>query len=296
MGRTNKEAVLVVGQNRTESYAGGILAVANHVSRFCDDVALISGLGDTDPRDAFVTARLHANITPRFLQIPGVPTMVKRRYVEEYLNKKLFEVYNTQDVRIGRREHERFVESLDALLPQYDCVIVADYGHGLLTDLAVERICEKARFLAVNTQTNAGNLGYHVISKYPRADFVSITESEIRLTHRDHRTDVRDLVAKTATSLHASTLLVTRGKSGCLCYDRQAGFAEVPAFSVKVVDRVGAGDALLALAAPAAAAGWPAELCGFIGNVAGAEACAMMGNAASIAPSPLFRHITSLLA
>ena len=48
MGRTNKEAVLVVGENRTETYLGRILAIANHVSGFCDDVAVASALGKAD--------------------------------------------------------------------------------------------------------------------------------------------------------------------------------------------------------------------------------------------------------
>ena len=90
-------------------------------------------------------------------------------------------------------------------------------------------------------------------------------------------------------------MIVTRGKRGCLCYDEQDGFANVPAFSVNVVDRVGSGDALFSLAAPAAAMGLPMELAGFIGNVAGAEACAIMGNQSSIEPTSFFRHISSLL-
>jgi rfaE bifunctional protein nucleotidyltransferase chain/domain len=295
MGRTNKEAVLVVGENRRETYAGGILAIANHVSGFCDDVAVASALGEAASYEAFVAERLRGNISRQFLTIPDVPTMVKRRYVEEYLGRKLFEVYSTKGVRIKGRQEEAFVERLDSLLPHYDLVIVADYGHGLLTDRVVERICEKARFLAVNTQTNAGNLGYHVISKYPRADFIAVAEPEVRLQHRDHDGDLAKLTSETARSLQCSRMIVTRGKRGCLCYDEKEGFATVPAFAVNVVDRVGSGDALFSLAAPAAAMGLPMELAGFIGNVAGAEACAVMGNQSSIEPTSFFRHITSLL-
>ena len=295
MGKTNKEAALVVGESYTETYPGGILAIANHLSGFCDDVAVASALGGADSYEAFVGERLKAGVSRHFVTIPGVPTMVKRRFVEEYLGRNLFEVYSTKGVALAGTQEDAFVERLDSLLPLYDVVIVADYGHRLLTDRVIARICEKARFLAVNTQTNAGNLGYHVISKYPRADFVVVAEPEIRLQHRDHDGDLANLTAETARGLRASRMIVTRGNRGCLCYDAKDGFVNVPAVSVKVVDRVGSGDALLSLAAPAVAMGLPMELVGFIGNVAGAEACAIMGHRTSIEPTSFFRHITSLL-
>jgi rfaE bifunctional protein kinase chain/domain/rfaE bifunctional protein nucleotidyltransferase chain/domain len=295
MGRTNKEAVLVVGENRTETYAGGILAIANHVAAFCDEVAVASVVGETNSYEAFIGGATKTNVARQFVTIPGVPTMVKRRFVEEYLGRKLFEVYNTKAVRVSGAQEDAFIERLDALLPQYDLVIVADYGHGLLTDRAIARICERARFLAVNTQTNAGNLGYHVISKYPRADFIAVAEPEVRLQHRDHSGDVRKLIAETAKALHASRMIVTRGKRGCICYEEPDRFVSVPAVAVNIVDRVGAGDALLAVSAPVAAMGLPMELAGFVGNVAGAEACAVMGNGSSITATSFFRHLTSLL-
>jgi rfaE bifunctional protein kinase chain/domain/rfaE bifunctional protein nucleotidyltransferase chain/domain len=295
MGRASKEAVLVVGENRTETYAGGILAIANHVAAFCEDVAVASALGETDSYEAFVGNALKTNVARAFVTIPGVPTMVKRRYVEEYLGRKLFEVYNTKALRLRGPQERAFLERLDALVPQYEVVIVADYGHGLLTDQVIARICEKARFLAVNTQTNAGNLGFHVVSKYPHADFIAVAEPEVRLQHRDSDGDLHKLITETARALRAPKMIVTRGKRGCICYDERDGFVNVPAVAVSVVDRIGAGDALLALSAPAAAMGLPMELAGFIGNVAGAEACAVMGNGSSIEATSFFRHVTSLL-
>ena len=70
-------------------------------------------------------------------------------------------------------------------MPEYDAVVVIDYGHGLLDRYAVDTICRKSRFLAVNAQSNAGNQGYHTISKYPRADYVTLAENEARLDARD---------------------------------------------------------------------------------------------------------------
>ena len=83
------------------------------------------------------------------------------------------------------------MRALRGQLSGYDVVIVFDFGHGMLSQEAVKILADEAPFLAVNTQSNAGNLGYHMISKYPRADYVCVAESEIRLETRDRRGDVR---------------------------------------------------------------------------------------------------------
>jgi len=295
MGKSGKEPVLAALHNRTEQYAGGVLAIANHVSNFCDQVGLVSALGEVNSCEEFIQSRLNGNIQSGFIRIPGAPTIIKRRFLEEYLSAKLFEVYVMRNDLLPAGVEEKLLGELERLLPQYDVVIVADYGHGLMTERALQLVCERSRFLAVNTQVNAGNRGFNMISKYPRADFVSLGEPEVRLDAHSSRADLRGLAEALARKIATKLLLVTRGSTGCLIHDRAQGFFQVPAFSIRVVDRVGAGDAVLGLTAPCAALGVPPQALGFIANVVGAEACTIMGHRSSIEPSSLFRHITSLM-
>src|SRR5207247_10486936 len=157
-------------------------------------------------------------------------------------------------------------------------VIVADYGHGLITGRGERLACEKAKFLAVNTQTNAGNRGFNAISKYRRADYVSIGEMEVRLDARQLNVDLEILVRNLAERIATRKFLTTQGSFGCLIHDRKLGVFHVPAFSIRVVDRIGAGDAVLGITAPCAALDVPPAVLGFIANVVGAEACTIMGN------------------
>jgi sugar/nucleoside kinase (ribokinase family) len=147
----------------------------------------------------------------------------------------------------------------------------------------------------VNTQSNAGNLGYHTASKYPRADYVGITEGELRLDSRDRRGDLRSLIEGLVRRTGCETVSVTRGARGCLCYSASEGFVEVPALAGKVVDRIGAGDAFMTLTAPCVAQQAPVEIVGFVGNVAGAHAVATVCNRSPIEHSSLVRHIEYLL-
>src|ERR1017187_5535203 len=126
---------------------------------------------------------------------------------------------------------DQFCQALEKMLPEYDVVIVADYGHHLITERAVRLICEKAKFLAVNSQANAGNKGFNTISKYPRADFVSIGEPEVRLDARNASGDLQEMSETVARRISARHFLVTRGSAGCLIYDRNQGFCKLPAFA-----------------------------------------------------------------
>ncbi len=295
LGKSGKEPVLAALHNRTEQYVGGVLAIANHASNFCDHVGLLSSLGEVNSCEDLISSKLNKNVTAQFVRVPGAPTIVKRRFLEEYLAAKLFEVYVMRSDVMPAEIEEKFCRELERLAPQYDVVIIADYGHGLMSERAVQIVCDKSKFLAVNTQVNAGNRGFNTISKYPRADFVSIGEPEVRLDARKVSGDLRPVAENVARRIATKSFLVTRGSSGCLIHDRELGFFNVPAFAIRVVDRVGAGDAVLGVTAPCAALGVPPQVLGFIANVVGAEACTIMGHRSFIEPTSLFRHITSLM-
>ena len=137
-------------------------------------------------------------------------------------------------------------------------VVVPDFGNGFISQRMVEVLCRKARFLAVNTQLNSGNRGHHVISRYSRADFASINEPELRLAaHNRH--DPIELVAETiGQKINSSHIAITCGSKGVMFKDRKSGAIHyVPALSTKVLDRVGAGDAFLALASLCIGGGRP---------------------------------------
>lgn len=295
MGKANKDPILAARHLHTETYPGGVLALANHLSDFSDQVALLSMLGDTESKEALIREGLDDRVNAYFVHKPDAPTILKRRFLHKYLAVKLFEVYVMENENLTDVDEEAFCEKLEALLPEQDVVIVVDYGHGLFTSRIRKLICDRAKFLAVNTQRNAGNQGFNTILKYDRADFISLAEPEIRLVAHDDKKDMETLIRETAERLSCKRMIVTWGEKGCFSYDAEVGVTEVPAFAVKLVDRIGAGDALLSLAGPCAALGVPADALGFIANVVGAEACATMGNKSAIEKTSLYRHISSLL-
>ena len=295
LGKSSKEPILAMRQLSYEMFAGGILAIANHVADFCSDVEILTYLGKTNTQEKFVREHLKPGFKFSCVYKSASPTVLKRRYVENYLLSKLFEVYQMNDELLDGAEEKEFCALLESRLPKYDVVIVADYGHGLMTPKAIELVSKKSKFLAVNTQINAANIGFHTISKYPTADYICIHEGEIRLEHRSRKGDLKTMVERLAKKMSASKIMVTRGKTGTLIYDRKEKFSECPAFATKVVDRIGAGDAVLALTSLCAAKKVPGDVIGFLGNLVGAQAVMIVGNRSSIDRVQLIKSMESFL-
>ena len=295
IGKSSKEPTLVARRTQLERFAGGVLAVANHLAEFSNSVSLLTMLGKTNSMQDFVEANLHPSVDAHYVYRQDGPTIVKRRYVERYFFQKLFEMYDLNDVELGEEDNKDLCQKLEKLLPEHDLVIVVDYGHGFLSKESIQLLCEKSKFLAVNAQCNAGNQGYHTISHYARADFVATTEKEMRLEARRRGGDLREIVKEVATRLKCGKLCVTRGSNGCLTYDPDEGFVEVPAVADRVVDRVGAGDAFLSVAACCVAQGAPLAIAGLAGNAAGAQAVATVCNQEPVRKMALIRHLQTLL-
>ena len=295
VGKSPKEAIVSTRHVRREAFAGGALACANHVAGFCRQVDLVTCLGEQDSHEEFIRASLKPNVTPMFLIRPGVPTIVKRRYIWEPFFVKMFEIAFMDDTEIPASLEDRLLSHVNGVLAGYDVVIVADYGHGFLGGRIASALPEGARFLAVNTQANSANLGFNLITKYPRVDYVCIDEPELRLATHDRWSPVQGLAEKVRGSLGARAISVTRGHHGAVTSGDNGVQWEIPVFSREIVDRVGAGDAYLSVTAPCVAAGLPIDMVGFIGNAVGALAVRIVGNRTPVEPVPLSKFVTALL-
>lgn len=295
IGKSSKDPMLALKHVSTERFAGGIIAIANHVSNFCNHAGIVTVLGLEGGHEEFIRSRLKPNVQPSLLYRNDGPTILKRRYIDEYYFSKLLEVYEMNDAPLNPKLDADLCAVLRDQVPQHDVVVVADFGHGMLSEAAIKIICDHSRFLAVNCQSNAGNLGYNTISRYPRADLVCIAEQELRLNARDRSGDLGEMAVNVSRSLQCKGLVVTKGSNGILTYSEDEGFSDVPAFANQVIDRTGAGDAVFSVISLCVAQGAPMEIVGFIGNAVGAQAVGIVGNRTPVEPVDLFKHMEALL-
>jgi bifunctional ADP-heptose synthase (sugar kinase/adenylyltransferase) len=269
--------------------------VANHLAGFCHEVGLVTVLGEVDRREDEVRRALRPNVQPHLMTWHGAPTIHKRRFVDMHTSARVFELYLMADEQLPAEAETAVLGTLQRLIRDYDLVVVSDFGHGMLTPSAIALLCAEARFLAVNTQANAGNRGFNTISKYPHADYVCLAGHEIALETRMRHASFQELVLEVTKRIDCSRFTVTHGKDGSMHYESSYGFTEVPALATHVTDRVGAGDAVLAVSSLLVAQHAPWEIVGFVGNVAGAEMVAQLGNRMTINKMSIVKSAMALM-
>ncbi|MFA4993541.1 MAG: PfkB family carbohydrate kinase, partial [Candidatus Omnitrophota bacterium] len=224
------------------------------------------------------------------------PTVVKRRFVDPTFLTKLFEVCYLDDISPMPKDIEgQIIDYLQGSLKDFDLVLVTDFGHGLITPKIIKYLSDNAKFLAVNVQTNSANLGFNLITKIHRADFICIDEPEMRLACHDKISNLEQLITDVSKKVSCERIIVTRGHKGSLTFSAKDGFSQIPVFSRDVVDRIGAGDAFFSIAAPCVYKDNPMQVAGFIGNAVGAMKVLIVGNRSAVEPMPLFKYITTLL-
>jgi rfaE bifunctional protein kinase chain/domain/rfaE bifunctional protein nucleotidyltransferase chain/domain len=295
MGKSSKAELVVNRYRSQEVFAGGALATANNVAGVCDRVDLLTMLGELETYQEFIQSKLSQNVNPIFFYRGNLGTTVKRRYVSEWSNQKLFEICFMNDADIGKSEESQILKKLENIIGQYDAVIVSDFGHGLLSKKIINLIVRKAKYLAINVQTNGANTGFNLVTKYPRANCVCIDEMELRFAAHDKFGDVRKLSKDILLKMGCEHIIATRGSHGSICYSKEHGYHETPAFSNSVVDAIGAGDAFFAFVAPCFAAGLPQDIVSFIGNAVGSLAVQIVCNREPVKLDALLKFITRLL-
>lgn len=295
LGQTGKGNILAVRYESEEQFAGGAIAVANHLAGFASQITLVCGLGTIDSQEEFIRSKLLGNVDPMFFYMEGAPTVTKRRFVDADL-AKLFEVYfYREEPALGKAE-KQVCDWLERHAASYDVVVVPDFGNGFITAAMIDKMCQHAKYMAVNTQVNSGNRGFHVIHRYARADFASLNEPEVRLASHNRLEPIETVARDVGDRVKAKHFAVTRGTKGVIMLDRQKGMVHtVPALSTKVVDRIGAGDAFLSLAGICLGGGLPSEVAAFIGSAAAALDVQIVCNREPISPVSLNKYVTTLL-
>ncbi|MCF7835526.1 MAG: adenylyltransferase/cytidyltransferase family protein [Candidatus Marinimicrobia bacterium] len=294
MGKVPKANTIAASYISEERFAGGAIACANHIAGFCKNVDLVTCIGKEKGMEDFIRGCLKKNIQADFFCRPDAPTVVKRRFVDPAFMGKLFEVYFYDDTPLNGSIENEIINHLEDSICSYDLVLVADFGHGFIGPRLIDFLCEKSKFMAVNTQSNTGNYGFNLVTKYPKADYVCLDEPEVRLACHSKFGNMKDILEKLKAELRCERIVATRGHKNTATLGKE-GFLEIPIFSSKIVDTVGAGDTFFSITAPGAVLGWPADLLAFVGNVAGALAVGIVGNRSSVSFSQLFRFMSALL-
>lgn len=277
VGKSGKEPHLVLKEKNTECYVGGSAAVANHLSSFVKQINIISFIGGENYYKNILKNSLPRNVTLKtFKPFKNFSSIIKKRFIDESSNYKLFGSYIIPDKNI--KIHESIVINLlKKIKNKSDLLIVTDYGHGLINHKISNNIKDKFKFISLNAQLNASNVGTHSIKKYKNVDLIIINEAELRNELRNDTTKIEILAKEFFKTNICKNLVITRGKEGAILIDKKKIYY-CPAFSSKPVDKLGAGDAMLSIISLCLNKNFDKSLSLFLGSVAGAYSVQTIGN------------------
>lgn len=297
LGQSGKGLHMSAVCHEKEVFLGGSLIIANHIADFVKEVQLVTSIGTSCPYHTFIEQNLMPNVRRNFLSSKNTQTLTKKRYVMQDGNQlhKLFETYSSNDNLLSDQEKQAFISKIKEASANADLVLVCDFGNGLIDESIADELCQLKNFLAVNTQTNSGNRGYNLISKYKKTDFISLNEPELRLAAHDRLNPLADVIKKLRRNISCPKISVTGGVRGIFSFEENDLTACVPALSLNAIDRVGAGDSYLALASLCLAGGWNLMSASFLGAIAAAMDVQIVGNRESIKKVPLCKYLTRML-
>jgi len=280
LGRVTKDPLIAFEKRTKHTHFGGVLAVAKHFSGLGINANVITKWADTD--QDFIMSEVDSNKKINIYNLRSNKSIKKTRYVDRSSNARVFESYelpNEEDYLTTPQEIKKLV---DAKKIEFDHLVVMDYGHNFFNHEIAKKYLDFDVPVTVNTQSNAGNRGFNPISNYVNADIVFLNGSEVQVEMRNKIAKLEKIVTDLGKKLNCKELYVTNGSAGIITWSKAKGIIVSPTFAPNIIDRTGAGDALLATVSSLRMSDIPIEIATFFGNIAGSLLVGVMGNERAI--------------
>jgi len=277
-GMTKTPTASVRFDNRID-YIGGAAIVAEHIRAAGATVVFSTVLGE-DPLKDFVLAGLaRSGVETKVIVDRTRPTTNKNAFVcGDY---RLLKVDTLDSRSISDQITEQFVEQIRSTPAR--AVVFSDFRHGIFNRRTIPHLIEalpKDIYRVADSQVASrwGN-----ILEFKGFDLITPNEREARFALADQDTGVRPLAAQLHDAADCKVVILKLGDRGLLtCRSRQhedyRSFFVVDSFADRVVDAVGAGDALLSYATLAMVTDGSDVVASILGSFAAALECEVDGN------------------
>ncbi len=295
LGKSSKDPILCLNRGKSVSYSGGILAVAANCRGLGLDTTVVTGFNFDDQMSPLLQSLRGKGVKIESIDISPNPTIRKERLIDSRTFARVLELYEMIDIPLVKEKALAFNQLVSENIEDSDVVIVVDYGHGLIPDETVDLLSKAKSFLALNSQTNAGNRGFNSVKRYSRANFITLNGMEAQLETRRLHVNIDKFIQELQHEFNAKHIIVTRGSEGLDIYREGGMCINAPTLAPYVKDRVGAGDVVLTITSLLSAVGAPDDLIGFFGTVVGSWAVTFVGNEKNLEMGDLVRQISAII-
>lgn len=291
--KPSKENISAVEFKNKKLYLGGSFAIAKQLSKFAKKVTLISSGKFNSSQIRLITkSKNKENNLNVLLPTTNFRNIIKTRYLNSS-NKKIFEVYSREG-QTNIFDPDKLINKLETNIKKYDLVILSDFGHGFFSKKLSDFLIKNSKYISINAQTNAGNRGYNLITKYRKASVICIDEPELRLALKNKNDPVSKIVPKLFKKINVKKIVVTRGKKGIEIFEKNNGKLNVfnlPGFETNPIDTIGAGDAVFGIASLLSSVKCDIKIISFISNLIGAMTTRVLGHEKSIEKNEILKAL-----
>lgn len=272
VNRISPEApVPVVRVQRTEERLGGAANVARNAVALGAQAGLLGVVGKDEAGDVVDRLVTGSNISSYLNRDASIPTIIKLRVIGRQQQLLRIDFENPPTDTVLRDKLTQF----NALLPEYDVIVLSDYAKGSLVN--VVHMIEAGRAAGKRILVDPKGDDF---TRYKGASILTPNKSELRHVIGAWKSE-EELTSKAQnlrTELELEALLLTRSEEGMSLYTDQE-VVHIPTIAREVYDVSGAGDTVIATLATMLGAGMSLADSVSLANRAGGIVVGKLGTA-----------------
>lgn len=275
--RISPEApVQIVDIKKENSVLGGAGNVVNNLQILGVKTDILSVVGDCE----------HTKILKKLLKNIQIPTKYLITQKNRITSKKTRIVASQQQVvrydnestdDINKKSQNKILETFKTIIKDYDCILLSDYGKGVLTNNLTKSLIKTANIHNKKVLIDPKGLDY---SKYQNAYLLTPNKKEASDATRVEITDSESLafaIKKLKKECNLDVSLITLSEQGIAIFDDS--LRTHPTKAREIFDVTGAGDTVLASLGFAISCGFDIDKAVKFANLAAGVVVGKIGSA-----------------
>ena len=279
LGGMTKTPTMSVLFEKKEDYVGGAGIVAKHLTAAGAKTIFTTLLGDDENAEFLSKDIKNNNIKLNSVIDKTRPTTVKNAIISAgYRLLKIDTLDNRSINKNILQEFQNFVSKVDC-----DVLIFSDFRHGIFNKETIDDLVKSIPNKAFKVADSQVASRWGNIAEFKNFNLITPNEREARFALGDQDSVIRPLATNLYNLTGCDTMILKLGAKGILTYRLRSGddprsFYNIDSFAEKIVDAVGAGDALLSYSSLIMASTKNDVIASIIGNLAAGIECEKNGN------------------
>jgi bifunctional ADP-heptose synthase (sugar kinase/adenylyltransferase) len=277
-GQTKTPTMSVLYEQR-DDYIGGAAIVAEHLRAAGAEVVFSTVLGDDPLKEFVLTGLKNAGVECRPIIDPTRPTTSKNAIVAG--GYRLLKIDTLDNRSISDEILDTMAQAIGETV--CDAVVFSDFRHGIFNRRTIPTLLAAIPEGAYKVADSQVASRWGNITDFKNFDLIAPNEREARFALADQDSGIRPLSSVLYDKAQCKTLMLKLSERGVLTCRRGGeealdSFIVVDSFVERLVDAVGAGDALLAYATLAMLGTRSPAVATILGSMAAACECECDGN------------------